>query len=81
MLTIPISVLMGQSIVPHAIGTVSSLMMGFGWGVGGMLVPLAGYLADLTSIQDTLRILAAVPILYGVLAWKLPRKHQMALIV
>jgi MFS transporter, FSR family, fosmidomycin resistance protein len=81
MMTIPVSVLMGQSIVPHAISTVSSLMMGFGWGVGGMLVPLAGRLADLTSIQETLRMLAFVPILYGVLAWKLPRKDQVALSV
>ena len=78
MMTIPVSVLMGQSIAPHAISTVSSLMMGFGWGVGGMLVPVVGRLADLTSIQETLRILAFVPILYGVLAWKLPRKEHAA---
>ena len=77
MMTIPISVLMGQSIVPNAISTISSLMMGFGWGVGGLLVPLAGRLADLTSIQDTLRILAFVPLLYGILAWRLPKQEPV----
>jgi FSR family fosmidomycin resistance protein-like MFS transporter len=80
MMTIPVSVLMGQSIVPHAISTVSSLMMGFGWGVGGMLVPIVGRLADLTSIQATLQILALVPILYGGLAWKLPQKDKVAFV-
>jgi hypothetical protein len=54
--------------------------MGFGWGVGGMLVPIVGRLADLTSIQATLQILALVPILYGVLAWKLPQKDKVAFV-
>ena len=81
MMTIPVSVLMGQSIVPHAISTVSSLMMGFGWGVGGMLVPLAGRFADLSSIQETLRYLAFMPILYGIFAWRLPKRDQVAVAV
>ncbi len=77
MMTIPISVLMGQSIVPNAISTVSSLMMGFGWGVGGMLVPLAGRYADATSIPETLRVVALLPLLYTVLAWRLPGKKTL----
>ena len=81
MMTIPVSVLMGQSIVPNAISTISSLMMGFGWGVGGMLVPLAGRFADLTSIQQTLRILAFLPLLYAILAWRLPGREKAALAV
>jgi MFS transporter, FSR family, fosmidomycin resistance protein len=81
MMTIPVSVLMGQSIVPNAISTISSLMMGFGWGVGGMLVPLAGRFADLTSIQQTLRILAFLPLLYAILAWRLPGRQKAALAV
>ena len=81
MMTIPISVLMGQTIVPHAISTISSLMMGFGWGVGGLLVPIIGRVADLTSIQDTLRILSLVPIVYGILAWRLPKREQVASII
>lgn len=81
MMTIPVSVLMGQSIVPNAISTISSMMMGFGWGVGGMLVPLAGRFADLTSIQQTLRILAFFPLLYAILAWRLPGRKMAALAV
>jgi MFS transporter, FSR family, fosmidomycin resistance protein len=81
MMTIPVSVLMGQSIVPNAISTISSLMMGFGWGVGGMLVPFTGRFADLTSIQQTLRVVAIVPWLYAVLAWRLPKQHKLAVAV
>jgi MFS transporter, FSR family, fosmidomycin resistance protein len=73
MMTIPVSVLMGQSIVPNAISTVSSVMMGFGWGTGGLLIPLVGALADATSIQSTLQLLALVPLLYLPFAWKLPK--------
>lgn len=72
MMTIPISVLMGQTIVPGAISTVSSLMMGFGWGMGGLLVPLVGWAADHSSIPSTLRFLAVVPLLFLALAWRLP---------
>lgn len=73
MMTIPVSVLMGQSIVPHAISTVSSVMMGFGWGTGGLLVPLVGAFADATSIHSALQFLAFVPLLYLPLAWRLPK--------
>jgi MFS transporter, FSR family, fosmidomycin resistance protein len=79
MMTIPISVLMGQSIVPNAISTISSLMMGFGWGVGGMLVPLAGRMADMSSIQQTLSVVAFIPLLYCILAWRLPKKEMAIL--
>jgi FSR family fosmidomycin resistance protein-like MFS transporter len=79
MMTIPISVLMGQSIVPNSISTISSLMMGFGWGVGGMLVPLAGRIADLSSIQTTLSIVAVIPWIYCVFAWRLPKSDQLIL--
>jgi len=76
MMTIPISVLMGQAIVPNAISTISSLMMGFGWGVGGMLVPLAGRIADMSSIRQTLSMVAFIPLLYSILAWRLPKKEM-----
>lgn len=72
MMTIPASVLIGQTLMPDAISTISSLMMGFGWGVGGMMVPIAGTLADMTSIPQTLAVLAVVPLLYLPFVWKLP---------
>lgn len=74
MMTIPVSVLMGQSILPNAISTVSSFMMGFGWGAGGMLIPLVGAFADATSVPTTLRMVALIPILYLPFAFRLPKK-------
>jgi len=78
MMTIPISVLMGQTIVPDAISTVSSLMMGFGWGMAGLMVPLAGTLADRTSIPLALGLLCMIPWLYIPLAWRLPKSVGVA---
>lgn len=74
MMTIPVSVLMGQSILPNAISTVSSFMMGFGWGAGGMLIPLVGAFADATSVPTALRMVALIPILYLPFAFRLPKE-------
>jgi FSR family fosmidomycin resistance protein-like MFS transporter len=74
MMTIPVSVLMGQSILPNAISTVSSFMMGFGWGAGGMMIPLVGAFADATSVPTALRSLALVPLFYLPFAFRLPKK-------
>ena len=39
-------------IAPVAPGTVSSLMLGVAWGVGGMAVPLIGLVGDRLGLAD-----------------------------
>jgi FSR family fosmidomycin resistance protein-like MFS transporter len=38
--TLPVNVIFGQALAPVSAATVSSLMMGFAWGMGGFSVPL-----------------------------------------
>ena len=70
--TLPVNVVFGQAIAPVSAATVSSLMMGFAWGTGGMTVPLTGYVADRVGIENTLLALSLVPLLAAACAWPLP---------
>lgn len=72
--TLPISVTFAQSFVRGGAATVSSLMMGFAWGMGSLTVPLIGMGADRFGIQQTLAVVAFIPLLAAVLAWRLPER-------
>jgi FSR family fosmidomycin resistance protein-like MFS transporter len=72
--TLPISVTFAQSFVKGGAATVSSLMMGFAWGMGSLTVPLVGAGADRFGIRETLAVLAFVPLLAAILAWRLPER-------
>ncbi len=71
--TLPISVTFAQSFVKGGAATVSSLMMGFAWGMGSLFVPLIGVSADRFGIEQTLVVLAFIPLLAASLAYRLPR--------
>lgn len=70
--TLPISVTFAQSFVKGGAATVSSLMMGFAWGMGSLTVPLVGMGADRYGIEPTLAVVAFIPLLAAALAWQLP---------
>ncbi|MBA2305638.1 MAG: MFS transporter [Acidobacteria bacterium] len=72
--TLPVNVVFGQAIAPVSAATVSSLMMGFAWGTGGMSVPLTGYVADRIGIEATLVGLSFVPLLAAACALPLPNR-------
>lgn len=75
--TLPVNVTFGQTIAPISVATVSSLMMGFAWGVGGFSVPFVGMLADRIGIEHTLMAVSAVPLVAAVLALPLPAGHRV----
>ena len=70
--TLPVNVTFGQMIAPISAATVSSLMMGFAWGTGGLVVPFVGMLADRIGIERTLVVMASMPLLAAALALPLP---------
>jgi FSR family fosmidomycin resistance protein-like MFS transporter len=74
--TLPISIAFAQSFVKGGAATVSSLMMGFAWGTGGLSVPLVGMIADRVGIAPTLAGLALMPIAAAALALPLPARPQ-----
>jgi MFS transporter, FSR family, fosmidomycin resistance protein len=70
--TLPVNVTFAQTLAPISAATVSSLMMGFAWGTGGLSVPFVGLLADRIGIESTLMVMSAVPLVAATLAWPLP---------
>ena len=70
--TLPVNVTFAQLIAPISAATVSSLMMGFAWGVGGLAAPLVGMTADYIGIERTLTIMSFTPLIAAALALPLP---------
>lgn len=72
--TMPVNLVLAQQLAPSQTGTVSALMMGFGWGTAGLVfIPLTGWISDLFSMQTAFVALVAFPLLGFVLALKLPK--------
>ena len=77
--TLPVNVTFGQTLAPISAATVSSLMMGFAWGTGGLSVPFVGMLADRIGIERALVAMAGMPLVAAALALPLPSgKHVPA---
>jgi len=74
--TLPVNVTFGQSLAPVSAATVSSLMMGFAWGTGGLSVPIVGLIADRVGIEHTLVGLAVIPLLAAACVLPLPDRPQ-----
>jgi FSR family fosmidomycin resistance protein-like MFS transporter len=74
--TIPVNVSMAQDLAPTQAGTVSALMMGFAWGLAGlMFVPAIGFASDHFTIHAALCALIALPVIGFALTFKLPKDH------
>ena len=72
--TLPVNVTFAQTIAPVGAATVSSLMMGFAWGTGGLLAPFIGLLADRIGIEQMLTMMAFLPLVGAALAMALPAR-------
>ncbi len=73
--TMPINVVLAQDLVPAQAGTVSALMMGFAWGLAGLVfIPLVGWIGDLWSLQTGFAVLTFFPIIGFLVGLWLPRE-------
>jgi len=77
--TLPVNVVFGQALAPVSAATVSSLMMGFAWGMGGFSVPVVGWIADRYGIERTLFGLAFIPLLAAAVSTWLPARAPVDL--
>ena len=60
--SLPLGVTMAQSIAPKVRSMVASLIMGFAYGLGGLITPIIGKLADTYTIRPVLMIIACLPL-------------------
>jgi MFS transporter, FSR family, fosmidomycin resistance protein len=70
--TLPVNVTYGHQLAPVSAATVSSLMMGFAWGTGALIVPIVGLLADRLGLAGALMVAALAPLGAIGIAWGLP---------
>ena len=70
--TLPVNVTFGQQLAPVSAATVSSLMMGFAWGMGALMAPVVGLLADSMGLRVALLATAGMPLLAALVALPLP---------
>ncbi len=72
--TLPLGVVMAQKLAPKGRSMVASLMMGFVYGLGGLVVPVVGKLADIFSIYTVLFWISLVSILTMPLIFLFPNE-------
>ncbi len=71
--TMPLGVVMAQTLAPRGRSMVASLMMGFAFGLGGIISPVVGKMADLFSIDQVLFWVALIPLLSLVFILRFPK--------
>ncbi len=76
MATLPLGVTLAQTLAPRGRSMVSSLMMGFAFGLGGSMTPIAGAFADAFSIRPVLAAAALIPLALLALVSFLPEPHK-----
>ncbi len=74
--TLPVNVTYAQMLAPVGAATVSSLMMGFAWGVGSVMVPVVGLLGDSLGLPTALLCISVVPLMAAALAAQLPERTR-----
>lgn len=74
--TLPVNVTYAQMLAPVGAATVSSLMMGFAWGMGSVMVPIVGWLGDRVGLPTALLCISVMPLLAAALAARLPERTQ-----
>jgi FSR family fosmidomycin resistance protein-like MFS transporter len=72
--TLPVNVTFGQQLAPVSAATVSSLMMGFGWGTGALMAPAVGFLGDAMGLEFALLVTAVIPLIAAIVAAPLPAR-------
>jgi FSR family fosmidomycin resistance protein-like MFS transporter len=75
--TVPVNVVMAQELIPQSASVVSALMMGFAWGMGGMMVPIIGKIADVSGLKKALKLVVLLPTFGFLLSLLLPKKASI----
>jgi len=74
--SIPVNIVMAQELFPNRVNTVSSVMMGLAWGIGGLLVTPLGSLAEHIGLDNALNYLILTGVIATVAAALLPKARR-----
>jgi FSR family fosmidomycin resistance protein-like MFS transporter len=71
---VPVSIVMGQELIPQSAGMVSGMMLGLSFGIGGIGVTLTSYFSEIHGANPVLFAVAICLLIGSLLAWFLPEK-------
>lgn len=77
--SISVTIVMAQELFPARVNTVSSLVMGMAWGIGGLLVTPLGALAERTGIVPALDLLLGLGVFAIFASFVLPETKRMSM--
>ncbi len=75
--TVPVNVVLAQDLIPRNASVASALTMGFAWGMGGMIVPLIGKIADNAGLASALLLVIGLPAIGFFLSLNLPTRPNV----
>jgi FSR family fosmidomycin resistance protein-like MFS transporter len=75
-----VTIVLAQEILPRNLGLASGLILGLGFGMGGLGAAVSGWIADMIGLYKTVWILALVPALGSVVGAfiRMPRTNPLA---
>ncbi len=76
--SLPLGVAMAQKLAPKSRSMVSSLMMGFAYGLGGAISPFIGKLADMYGLESVLFYTSFLPLITLLFIAKFPNLDSKA---
>ena len=74
--SVPVGIVAAQEYAPGHVAVASSIMMGFSWGVAGLLIFLVGLLADATSPSTAALVGVSLLLPSVYLAYRLPEPER-----
>lgn len=76
--SLPLNVVMAQELFPRQTGTVAALMIGFAWGLGGLLLAPLGVAAEHFGLKPTLIGLALLTLLAAIAVFLISDEAETA---
>jgi FSR family fosmidomycin resistance protein-like MFS transporter len=75
--TLPLLLVIAQELMTGRAGLASGLIMGLGFAMSAVGIPITGWIGDQHGIQDAMRFQAVIGAVTFLLAWLLPTERQI----
>ena len=75
--TLPLLLVIAQELMAGRAGLASGLIMGLGFAMSAIGIPITGWIGDQHGLQDAMRFQAVIGAVTFVLAWLLPTEEKI----
>ena len=75
--TLPLLLVIAQELMTGRAGLASGLILGLGFAMSAIGIPITGWIGDQNGLQDAMRFQAVIGAVTFILAWLLPSEHRI----